>query len=81
MNKFGYAPFAYSTGRTYDVPQVLWITVENKAQDTFGIWDVTATFKDASRGISGRVKTVVFGNNPIGEAVLAEYDAGRYVTL
>ena len=78
---FGYAPFEYRTGRTYDAPQVLRITVESKTSDEFGITDITATFVDDSRHISGRVQTVVFGNEPIGEAVLAAYDAGNYSPL
>lgn len=78
---FGYAPFEYRTGRTYDAPQVLLITVEDQTSDEFGFKDITATFVDASRHISGRVRTVVFGRDPIGEAVLAAYDAGNYSPL
>ena len=68
----------YATGRTYDAPQVLQITVEAQSTDEFGLLDITATFVDASRHISGRVETVVFAHESIGSAVLAAYDAGRY---
>jgi hypothetical protein len=71
----------YSTGRTYDAPQVLVITVENETTDDFGITDFTATFVDASRHISGRVETVLFPGDIIGKAVLQAYDAGNYSIL
>jgi len=58
----------HSTGRTYDAPQVLEITIESLATDEFGLQDLVATFHDASRHISGRVETVVF-NDGIGQAV------------
>ena len=78
---FGYAPFEFTTGRTYDAPQVLRITVEDKTTDEFGIVDFTARFVDESRHISGRVKTILFPGGLIGEAVLAAYDAGNYSPL
>jgi len=82
MKSFGYTPFEFSTGRTYDAPQVLLITVEsNKPTDEWGISDITAKFVDASRNISGRVETVLFPGGLIGEAVLAAYDAGNYSPL
>jgi hypothetical protein len=68
----------YATGRTYDAPQVLHITVEKQTADEFGLIDLSATFVDASRHISGRVEIVVFAHESIGPAVLAAYDAGRY---
>ena len=71
----------YVTGRTYDTPQVLLITVEDQSADDFGFVDITATFTDASRHISGRVKTVMFPRENIGAAVLAAYDAGTYCLL
>lgn len=70
----------YATGRTYDAPQVLAITVESVAADDFGFQDVTATFTDASRHISGRVAVVVVDGD-IGPAVLAAYDAGQYESV
>ena len=78
---FGYAPFEYSTGRIYDKPQVLLIKVEQQTTDEFGLIDLVATFVDSSRHISGRVKTVLFKNDLIGEAVLQAYDAGQYSPL
>lgn len=71
----------YATGRTYDAPQVLRITIEDQTTDEFGLIDITATFVDASRNISGRVKTVAFPHENIGAAVLAAYDAGKYSTI
>ena len=76
----------HATGRTYDAPQVLRITIEKQsAPDSFGFVDVVASFVDASRYISGRVETVLFETpvNPaeLGAAVLAAYDAGKYSSL
>ena len=81
MKTFTYAPFHFATGRIYDAPQVLCITVEDKTTDDFGIIDLTARFIDESRHISGRVETVLFPGGLIGEAVLAAYDAGQYSPL
>jgi threonine aldolase len=67
----------YATGRTYNKPQVLTITIEARSTDEYGIDTVTATFKDEARQIAGRVNALLF-NDGIGAAVLAEYDAGRY---
>jgi hypothetical protein len=78
---FGNAPIEYSTGRTYDKPQVLLITVEDRTTDEFGLIDLVATFVDASRHISGRVNTVMFPHETVGEAVLQAYDAGNYSPL
>ncbi len=70
----------YPTGRTYDAPQVLEIIIESDTEDDFGLRDIVATFKDASRHINGRVTTTVF-NDGVGAAVLAAYDAGRYEAI
>ena len=70
----------YTTGRTYDAPQVLEITIETRKQDEYGLEEITATFRDQSRHISGRVNALVFPDG-IGPAVLAEYDAGRYQAI
>jgi hypothetical protein len=67
----------YSTGRIYDEPQVLEIEIETRKEDDFGLEEITATFRDQSRHISGRVTAILF-NDGIGAAVLTEYDAGRY---
>lgn len=73
------------TGRTYDGPQVLRITVESEKTDEFGIREVVAVFQDESRHISGRVQTLMFhtrwSHQAIGAEVLAEYDAGRYQAI
>jgi len=68
----------YATGRTYNGAQTLVITIEQSIEDEFGLSNITAVFRDASRHIDGRVSTVVFDAADIGPAVLAEYDAGRY---
>ena len=70
----------YSTGRTYDAPQVLEIEIENRNTDEHGLEEITATFRDQSRHIAGRVTAIVF-NDGIGAAVLTEYDAGRYTAI
>lgn len=70
----------YATGRTYDTEQVLEIIIESDIEDEYGIRDVVATFKDASRHISGRVNTMVF-NGSVGAAVLSAYDAGQYQAI
>lgn len=72
----------HSTGRTYDTEQVLEITVEEQGTDEWGIGEITATFKDASRNISGRiVKAPIFARESIGEAVLSAYDHGNYQAI
>ena len=71
---------SYTTGRTYDTAQVLEISIESQVEDEFGLTEIVATFKDASRHISGRVNTIVF-NDGIGAAVLSAYDAGQYQAI
>ena len=73
-------PIKYATGRTYDSPQVLEIEIETRKEDEFGLEEITATFKDQSRHIAGRVTATVFPDG-IGPAVLTEYDAGRYQAI
>jgi len=73
-------PIHYSTGRTYDAPQVLEIEIETRKEDEFGLEEITATFKDQSRHIAGRVTAIVFPDG-VGAAVLTEYDAGRYQAI
>lgn len=74
------APIQYTTGRTYDGPQILEIEIENRQTDEYGLEEITATFRDQSRHIAGRVTAIVF-NDGIGAAVLTEYDAGRYQAI
>ena len=71
----------FTTGRTYDAPQVLQITVTQQTTDEWGIVDFTARFVDASRHISGQVTTIAFSPDRIGQSVLAAYDAGQYSPL
>jgi hypothetical protein len=73
-------PINYTTGRTYDGPQTLEIEVETRKEDEFGLEEITATFRDQSRHIAGRVTALVFPDG-IGPAVLTEYDAGRYQSI
>lgn len=73
-------PITYPTGRTYDEPQVLEIEIEARTTDEYGLEEITATFKDQSRHIAGRVTAILF-NDGIGAAVLTEYDAGRYQAI
>lgn len=70
----------YTTGRTYDGPQALEIEIESRKEDEWGLEQITATFRDHSRRISGRVNALVFADG-IGPAILAEYDAGRYTEI
>ena len=67
----------YTTGRTYDAPQVLEITVLADTMDEFGLRDIEVTFTDKSRHIQGKLTTIVFDGS-IGKAVLEAYDEGRY---
>jgi len=71
---------SFPTGRTYDAPQILQITIESESTDEFGLQNVTATFNDASRHIQGRVDVIVFTDG-IGQAVLEAYDHGRYQSI
>jgi hypothetical protein len=73
-------PIHYSTGRTYDGPQILAIEIETRKEDEFGLEEITATFTDQSRHIAGRVTALVFPDG-VGAAVLTEYDAGRYTAI
>ena len=68
----------FSTGRVYDEPQILDITVENESVDDLGIIEFTATFVDTSRHISGKVDAIALKESDIGKAVLLAYDAGQY---
>jgi hypothetical protein len=70
----------FPTGRTYDAPQVLEISVESRMTDEFDLENITATFNDASRHIKGRVEVIVF-NDGLGQAVLDAYDSGRYESI
>lgn len=71
----------YPTGRTYNGPQVLVITIEQETLDEpwVGFRTIVATFTDASRRISGRVETIAF--DQVGPEVLSKYDSGAYVEL
>ena len=71
---------SFPTGRTYDIPQVLEISVESQVTDEFDLQNITATFNDASRHIKGRVEVVLFKDG-LGQAVLAAYDTGRYEAI
>ena len=70
----------FSTGRTYDAPQVLEIDFDLYSDD---LELTTVRFSDASRRISGTVLVLGLEANSldIGRAVLREYDAGRYAEV
>lgn len=70
----------YSTGRTYDAPQVLEIELLSHSKDEFNFVTGSALFVDQSRHIAARVDFVSFGDSDadIGRAVLAAYDSGEY---
>jgi len=71
------ANIKYSTGRNYGATQVLDITFLPSDDD----WaDVSVSFTDTARGISGVVQLMGLETTPrdVGAAVLREYDAGRY---
>lgn len=73
--------FEHTTGRTYNTPQVLAITVDEYGFDEYGLGVITASFTDSSRQIKGRViNCPVFGGD-LGGAVLAAYDNGNYETI
>lgn len=70
----------YSTGRTYDTPQVLEIQLLASNIDEFGFVDGSALFVDRSRHIAARVDFVALAGTDaeIGKGVLAAYDSGNY---
>ena len=71
----------YSTGRTYDAPQILDILIESYGTDEYGLGIVTATFTDSSRHIKGKVIDAPVFDNNIGAAVLSSYDNGFYQSI
>lgn len=75
----------FSTGRTYDQPQVIEYTVvasESTDHWLMGSEDVTVEFNDASRGIKGRAwLPMVTNESDLQRSLLASYDAGTYTTL
>ena len=73
-------PFSFKTGRNYGTEQVIKVTVVQSNPDTEQ-YDALYSFTDASRNIKGTV--LLFGEEQntqrdIEEAILREYDAGRY---
>lgn len=68
----------YNTGRTYNTPQVLAITVDEYGFDEYGLGVITASFVDSSRQIKGRVTNYPIFNGDLGAAVLSAYDTGNY---
>ena len=70
---------SYTTGRDYGAPQVLEIHAHRPAgADDFEL--IPADFVDAVRGIAGYVNVFAIECTPgcLGDAVLREYDYGRY---
>lgn len=75
---------AYPTGRDYGAPQILEITLTMPDRSGDPFTDVRVTFNDAVRGIAGEVGLFLAqltSSREIGEAVLREYDAGRYTLI
>jgi hypothetical protein len=70
----------YKTGRDYGSEQVLFIDILSQSTDDFDITTTVAVFRDHVRHISGKVTAISLGGS-IGEAVMAEYDAGRYEAI
>ena len=73
-------PFSFKTGRNYGTEQTIEVTAveSNPDQEQY---DALYSFTDASRSIKGKVLLFGFEQNSkrdIQEAVLREYDAGRY---
>ena len=70
----------YTTGRTYDAPQVLEIEILNSQTDEFGFIDGLALFVDRSRHIAATVDFFAPADTDaeIGKAVLRAYDSGEY---
>ncbi len=73
-------PFIFKTGRNYGIEQVIEVTAVQRNTDEEQ-YDALYSFTDASRNIKGTV--LVFGEEQstqrdIEEAILREYDAGRY---
>ena len=76
--------FNYSTGRIYDGPQQLEITVVRTAEwDEFGTAPCMMYFNDKSRHIAGCLESIAFmGDTDIQSAgvhVLRVYDAGNHL--
>ena len=74
------SPFSFKTGRNYGTEQIIEVTAveSNPDQEQY---DALYSFTDASRNISGKVLLFGFEQNSkrdIQEAILREYDAGRY---
>lgn len=78
--------FYHKTGRTYAGEQELVIDILSISKDmnVEGFWDFTATFKDISRHIEGRITSVVYSSREFPpdscfiEAVMYCYDNGFY---
>ena len=76
--------FSYSTGRIYDGPQLLEITVVRTADwDEFDVASCEIYFNDKSRHIAGRHASISYKGDADTQAtggyVLRIYDAGKYL--
>ena len=75
----------FSTGRTYNGPQVISYTVvatDDASHWLEGSFDATVEFQDDSRGIAGSVWLPMVSNDAdIQRSLMASYDAGTYKTL
>lgn len=73
--------FEYATGRTYNTPQVLAITVDEYGFDEYGLGVITASFIDSSRHIEGRVINYPVFSGDLGGAILSAYDTGNFESI
>ena len=76
-------PFHYATGRIYDFPQVLEITITDTQPDFADTLLLTTIVHDRSRHMNNMQITLAFmpadaTHEMIGRAALASYDAGSY---
>ena len=73
--------FEHATGRTYNTPQVLAITVDEYGFDEYGVGVITASFTDSSRHIKGRVINYPVFCGDLGGAILSAYDTGNFESI
>jgi hypothetical protein len=75
----------FTTDRVYDGPQRITVQVENIVFDIPGFADVTATFKDHSRHIAGRVFLPMlpesFTAQQLQRELMRSYDATQYESI
>lgn len=79
--------FEFTTGRTYNGPQVLRVTPMGVTEpDAHGLFDVTYTIEDASRNMRISITTIEFDEfrctgTALNALLLCMYDNGQYTEL